>query len=392
MEPLSTTLPAPLSVVLPRDSEHQADTEAETVWRGPQRVSLVCQVTVTVILSAAALRWLQPVVMPLLMAILISYALTPLLEVLVLRVGLPHTAGVIVATACGLAVLTGLIVVISISVGDIARDADQYSAYVNAFHTRLVNFTESNGRMGGFVNPKHFEQALADLNLSSILARATQHVLQSVLELLSNALLVAVFVVYLLEGRRGALRGGVGGSVMLTRVEGRVRDYLKLKLAVSLANGVLAGVVYWALSVPLAPTFGVLHLFLNLIPTVGPVVATVIPIPVVLVVRPSALLLALALPAGAHLVVGYVVEPTVFKGVELHPITMLLSLIFWGMLWGVPGMFFAVPITVACKIGFESVEITRPFADLLEGYVGCEEGSPRRARSPPSMPAPGPCV
>eukprot|EP01065_Artemidia_motanka_P018841 TRINITY_DN22222_c0_g1_i2.p1 TRINITY_DN22222_c0_g1~~TRINITY_DN22222_c0_g1_i2.p1 ORF type:complete len:435 (+),score=129.74 TRINITY_DN22222_c0_g1_i2:52-1305(+) len=361
----------------------------EQEWdRGPQRVSLVCQVVVTVIMSAAALRWLQPVVMPLLMSILISYALSPLLEFFVHRIGLPHTAAVVIATGFGLSVLGGFILVISLSVGDLTRDADQYTAYANAFHGRVLNATESAVEMvpamAGLLQVQHLEQTLAELNLSSILARATHVVLQTLLELLSNALLVGIFTVYLLEGRRHNLRFNAASGGVLVRVEAKIREYLRLKMAVSLANGVLAGSVYTALAVPLAPTFGVLHFFLNLIPTVGPLVATLIPIPVVLVVRPSALLLALILPAGAHLVIGYVIEPTVFKGVELHPISMLLSLIFWGMLWGVPGMFFAVPITVACKIGFENVEVTKPFADLLEGYVDdpCSPRSPVR-RQPP---------
>ena len=52
---------------------------------------------------------------------------------------------------------------------------------------------------------------------------------------------------------------------------------------------------------------------------------------------------------------------------ELHPITVMLCLIFWGMLWGIPGMLLAAPITAAFKIFFESMDTTRPLAKMLAG-------------------------
>lgn len=54
---------------------------------------------------------------------------------------------------------------------------------------------------------------------------------------------------------------------------------------------------------------------------------------------------------------------------ELHPITILLCLIFWGMIWGVPGMLLAAPMTAAAKMVFESMAVTLPLAQLLAGTV-----------------------
>lgn len=54
---------------------------------------------------------------------------------------------------------------------------------------------------------------------------------------------------------------------------------------------------------------------------------------------------------------------------DLHPISVMLCLIFWGMLWGIPGMFMAAPITAALKIVFEAADLTRPFARLLGGHL-----------------------
>ncbi|MEA3333760.1 MAG: AI-2E family transporter [Pseudomonadota bacterium] len=55
------------------------------------------------------------------------------------------------------------------------------------------------------------------------------------------------------------------------------------------------------------------------------------------------------------------------KGLNLSPLTVLLSLLFWGWMWGIPGMLLSVPITAAIKIAFEQIEATRPFAIMMAG-------------------------
>jgi AI-2 transport protein TqsA len=55
---------------------------------------------------------------------------------------------------------------------------------------------------------------------------------------------------------------------------------------------------------------------------------------------------------------------------DLHPVTMLLALMFWGMMWGVIGMFLATPITAAVKIVLERIDQTRPIASLMAGRFG----------------------
>ena len=55
------------------------------------------------------------------------------------------------------------------------------------------------------------------------------------------------------------------------------------------------------------------------------------------------------------------------ESLELHPITILITLVFWGTLWGVPGMFLATPLTAVVCILMDAFEPTQPFAALLAG-------------------------
>ena len=101
-----------------------------------------------------------------------------------------------------------------------------------------------------------------------------------------------------------------------------------------------------------------------------------LPIPLVLVdpnFSLASLVMVVALPGAVQMIIGNVVEPKLLgDSLELHPITVLLSLIFWGMLWGLPGMLLAAPITAVLKILLESLELTKPVAKLLEGNISSE--------------------
>ena len=88
-------------------------------------------------------------------------------------------------------------------------------------------------------------------------------------------------MIYLLEGQRKRSQPRRGGLV--ARIQGRIQKYMTIKLALSLLNGLVAWLIYRFLRLDLALAFGFIHFVLNFIPSVGPLVAVLIPLPVVLV-------------------------------------------------------------------------------------------------------------
>ena len=117
--------------------------------------------------------------------------------------------------------------------------------------------------------------------------------------------------------------------------------------------------------------FGLFAFLLNFIPTLGSIIATLLPLPIVVLnpdVSPLTGVLAIALPATVQLVIGNILEPRIMgKSLQLHPIAILMALIVWGMVWGIPGMFLAVPITAVLKIALSRITTTQPIAELLAG-------------------------
>ena len=68
--------------------------------------------------------------------------------------------------------------------------------------------------------------------------------------------------------------------------------------------------------------------------------------------------------------VGNGVEPRLMgEGLDLHPLTILLALIFWGLIWGIVGMLLAAPITAILKIILARFETTKPMSEVLAGRL-----------------------
>ena len=85
---------------------------------------------------------------------------------------------------------------------------------------------------------------------------------------------------------------------------------------------------------------------------------------------PTFFALIILLPAIVHIIIGNIIEPKIFgETFGLHPITVILSLIFWGMIWGIIGVLLAAPLTAIIKISFEKFETTKPISLFLEGKI-----------------------
>ena len=158
--------------------------------------------------------------------------------------------------------------------------------------------------------------------------------------------------------------------VSIAQINQAVQHYLGLKTAISAGTGLLVTIALAIFGVPFALLWGVLAFLLNFIPHIGSLISVLPPVAITLFDTGSAgqTLLVAVLLSTIHLVIGNYVEPKVMgKGLNLSPLVVLLSLVFWGWVWGIPGMLLSVPLTAALKIAMEQLEVTKPLAALLAG-------------------------
>ncbi len=152
-------------------------------------------------------------------------------------------------------------------------------------------------------------------------------------------------------------------------IASQISRYLYIKLMLSLLTGALVWGVLRVMGVDFPITWAVLAFLLNFIPTVGSIVATVPPVLLALVQfypnlwMAGAVLLVLAL---IQQVIGNFVEPKLMgENLNLSPVVILLSLVFWGWLWGITGALLSVPIAAAIKIVCENIEMLQPISVLM---------------------------
>ena len=106
---------------------------------------------------------------------------------------------------------------------------------------------------------------------------------------------------------------------------------------------------------------------------VGVTIALILPVPVLWLdpeVSRGTFLLALAIPGGIHFVANLFEPKILGDSLGLHPITIMMALVFWTMLWGAAGALLAAPMTGVISILLQRFDGSRPIAQLLAGKFG----------------------
>ena len=324
------------------------------------RIQTICLLIVSTVAVAAALYWLRPVLVPFVLAVFIAYGLLPLVEFQVRRLRLPYLVAVASTLIIGAVILGSLGLLISTSVSQLQANAAAYQQQIELLGAKVSALLPA-GTFRAEGNP--FAQ-LPLGNISGVLLQTTN----AIVGLLSQSLLVLIFVLYLLLGGARQKASGVWAEI-----ETQVEHYIVTKALISLATGLLVGLTLAVLGVDLALVFGLLAFLLNFIPSVGSIIATLLPLPVVVVspdISTTTAILAILLPSLIQIIIGNIIEPKVMgEALDLHPIVILMTLIVWGMLWGVVGMLLATPMTAILKILFERLEPMAPVAQVLAGRL-----------------------
>ena len=194
----------------------------------------------------------------------------------------------------------------------------------------------------------------------------------------SGAVLVTLFVGFMFLERiwfprklvslMGDAESAENAERVISSIMHRVNRYLVVKAFISTITGALVYLFLELFSLELAFAMGVLTFLLNFIPNIGSIVAT-LAVALVAYVQTAAPLTAFAVLAAVgttQFIIGQVLEPLLLgKTLRLSSFGIIASLAFWAAVWGVPGMFLAVPIMVSIMISCSHIKALRPIAVLL---------------------------
>ena len=317
------------------------------------KIITISLLILSLVAVAFALNFTKPIMIPFVLALLIRILIDPIIDFQTENLRIHRIVAVFVSIVL-IAFL--FIIIVPFIVGSVVtflKSADDYNAKVLILIDILINWLNDFDIAVDRGMIRESLLALPFLDWASTILSNSANVI-------SKLFLVVIMTLFLLLGKKTN-----NTSAEWNEIIGHVKLYIFTKFITSSATAILVGLIYWSLGLELA-------FILNFIPVFGSVIAVLIPLPVAFLqfTDSTYVILIILLPTIVHLIIGNIVEPKIIgEALGLHPITVILSLIFWGMIWGFIGVLLAAPITAIVKITFEKFETTKPISLLLEGKI-----------------------
>lgn len=157
-------------------------------------------------------------------------------------------------------------------------------------------------------------------------------------------------------------------SDIVNKIDQDIKTYISIKSAASLLTAFLSYLVLISVGVDF-PVFWALIIFLlNFIPTVGSIIAVIFPVLLTLIQFDTLgpFFIVFILLISIQVTIGNVLEPKLMgKSLNLSPLVIIISLVLWGNIWGITGMFLCVPIMAIINIVLAKFPRTRPWAVMF---------------------------
>jgi predicted PurR-regulated permease PerM len=345
----------------------------------------------TVLVAAAiiaALYFGREVLLPMALAVLLSFVLAPPVKLLQ-RLYLPRFAAVTIVVLLAFGVIFGLASLMFAEVSELAGDLPRYQSNLREKIQALRGAATASGTLEQasqvlrnlqkeLDRPKSANPAspaapdasgLPDRPIPVEVRQPDPGALQTLATLIAPLIhplattgIIIIFVVFILlqqqDLRNRLIR--IAGSHDLQRTTLAMDDAGKrlsrlflMQLALNAAFGFIIGIGLWAIDVPSAPLWGLLAMVLRFVPYIGAIVAAILPLIVATAVDPgwSMMLMTAALFLIVEPLIGHVIEPMVYgHSSGLSPVAVVVSATFWTWLWGPIGLILATPLTMCLVV------------------------------------------
>ncbi len=350
------------------------------------------------VVVVAALYFAREVLIPITLAILLSFVLAPIVGVL-RRIRVPHVAAVLLAVIVGFGVILALGGLIGVQIAGLATEVPSYTATIQKkigtiqgeTIGRLEQLTSRlDKQMGRGTSPEAPSSTDTDAGSPSkaqlvqiqppptSALNLARTVLAPILDPLSTTLIIIIVAVFILmqqEDLRDRLIRLFGSqdlhrtTVALDDAGRRLGKYFLSQLAINATFGLIIGIGLYLIGVPSPALWGVLSALLRFVPYIGPVIAALLPAAVAAAVAPgwTLVLWTVGLYVVSESITGQVVEPLVYgHSTGLSPTAVVIAAIFWTWLWGPIGLVLSTPLTLCLVVLGRHVDRLE-FLDVMLG-------------------------
>ncbi|RME86333.1 MAG: AI-2E family transporter [Zetaproteobacteria bacterium] len=317
------------------------------------------------VIVVAGMKAARALLAPFLLALFIAIAVLPAMLWL-RRHGVPIPAAITVIATALLGALSGLGVAIGRAAADLSRKLPQYEAGLRA---QLDHFLGVLASWGIVADPQMLRDQFDPAAALSFVAQA----LTGLGGVLASAFMIVLTVVFLLfefaslPHKWAHMGEHAPDRARVERALSGIHSYLVVKTLVSLATGLLAALLLWAVGVDYAMLWGIVAFLLNFVPNIGSFIAAAPPVLLAWVALSG--WHALVVAAGylvINLVIGNFIEPRLMgREVGLSTLVVFLSMVFWGWVLGPVGMLLSAPLTMIVRLALEADARTRWVAVLI---------------------------
>jgi predicted PurR-regulated permease PerM len=359
------------------------------------------QTAVIAALVVTALYFCQPWLMPLALAVLLSFALSPVLGGL-RRIGVGHIPGVLVTMLFAVLILGGIAIFTGSQLGKLATELPRYQTNLAAKINSVVGDTLHNGTLvrlrqaaegiaAQVTGPRRGEAEpvtgpAEDMTpVPVVIARTSltplavaQALVGPVLQPLALVALVIVFVGFILFQmddlrdrivRLAGSRDMQRTSVALEEAAARLSRYLFLQTSINAVFGMLIGSGLWLIGIPNPGLWALMAMLFRFVPYVGVPLAFLFPASLALAVDPGWAMLAwvVTLYVVLEFIAGQIIEPFLYgHSMGLSAVAVVVAAVFWTWLWGPVGLLLSTPLTMCFVVLARHVESLK-FLEVMLG-------------------------
>jgi len=326
------------------------------------------------VVIVAGLQAAQKVLIPVIFALLLAALAAPAVAEL-RKLGVPKSPAIVIVMVLVSVALVAFGALLADSVARFTGSIPQYQASFDALWSQGREWLMSWGL------PESTLDSSTQGLTGGVLLTAVGQGVGAVVSLLSNLLVVVITTAFLLleasdlEHKVAAAFGDDSPAVSgLAAAASKVQRYLALKTVISLLTGALAGLLCALAGLPFSVLWGLVAFLLNYVPAIGSIVAAGPPVALALVALGPGHALAITIGYLAiNVGIGNILDPRLMgRRLGLSPFVVLISLFFWGFVWGPAGTLLSVPMMVVLKLVLESIDSTRWVAVLMSS--GAEAG------------------
>ncbi|HEY3250900.1 MAG TPA: AI-2E family transporter [Ignavibacteria bacterium] len=326
-----------------------------------------------IVFSFVVLRELKTILIPFFIALILTFIFEPLYNFLRSK-KIPGFAAIILVILIIILIsnLTSLFVVTSINTfsADLPRYEQKFRVLITSIIGNL-NLSEEE------VQKLNESLKIKNLLMEGSITSALTGIFSSVLGIFGDFILILIYIVFLLS-ELGSIRERIKMAFSAERAKNisdsvneifaEVKKYIVGKTLINLLQAIIFGTILWLFGVDFYLVWAFLCFFSHYIPNIGSLISTILPTLTALlqfdsIITPIIIVILLIVVQN---VIGNILEPKYLGDqLDLSPLLLLLSLIFWGYVWGIVGMILSVPIMSMLKITLSKFESTRSIAILM---------------------------